>query len=169
MTDAFESFYSYKPSLYLQYGRRLLSVNPANGSQTYIHNEGEYGKFYGNAPSTCILKTILGDNGNVTKTFDNLEYLSEVYDTSKLDIFNETFDRLRLRNEYQDTGLINLTNNTNIKRRMRTWRTYFPRAVSDNKSRIRNPWVELTLEYDNNANKRFVLHDLIYSYTPSPL
>ncbi len=169
MLDAFESFYTYTPSLYLQYGRRLLSVNPGTKSQAYTHNTGNYGVFYNNAPSTSIIKTILGDNGNVTKIYDNLEYLSEVYDSSKLDVYNETFNRLRLRNEYQDTGLVNLINDSNIKRRMRTWRTYIPRDNSDNKSRIRNPWSELTLEYDNNANKRFVLHDLIYSYTPSPL
>jgi len=169
MLDAFESFYTYTPSLYLQYGRRLLSVNPGTKSEAYTHNIGDFGVFYNNTPSTCIIKTILGDNGNVTKTIDNLEYLSEVYNSSKLDIYNETINRLRIRNEYQDTGLITLTNNINIKRRMRHWRTYIPRDSSDGKSRIRNPWAELTLEYDNNANKRFVLHDLIYSYTPSPL
>lgn len=170
MIDAFESFYDYKPGLYLQYGRRFMSVNPFNPTKAYEHNIGPYCTYYDQTiPYISRLKTILGDNGNVTKTFDNLEFQSELYDTNKADIYNEPLSRYRVNNEYQDTGLITFINDGNIKRRMRDWRLYINRDTTDGRSRIRSPWATLTLEYDNNNNKRLVLHDIIYSYTASPL
>lgn len=170
MIDAFESFYDYKPGLYLQYGRRLLSVSPFNENKAYEHNIGEYCKYYDQSPAYISrLKTILGASGNITKTFDNLEFQSELYDTNKVDIYNEPLSRYQVSNEYQDTGLIPFVNDNNIKRRMRDWRLYIGRDAIDGRSRIRSPWAKLTLEYDNNNNKRLVLHDVIYSYTPSPL
>jgi len=167
--DAFESFYSYLPGIYLQYGRRLLSVNPNDSKEAYIHNEGDYCFFYNQPETISRLITFLGDNGNITKIFNNLMFLSEAYDTNNLDLYTNTINKFRVRNEYQDTGLISLTNNNNIKRRMRTWRLQIPRDNTDGKSRIRNPWAELTIEYQNAANQRFVLHELGYNYTPAPM
>jgi len=167
--DAFESFYSYLPGIYLQYGRRLISVNPNASNEVHIHNEGNFCEFYNQSPTISKLTTFLGDNGNITKIFNNIQFLSEAYDTNNIDIYTNTIDKFRVRNEYQDTGLITLTNNSNIKRRMRTWRFDIPRDSTDGKSRIRNPWSELTVEYQNTANQRFVLHELGYNYTPAPM
>jgi len=169
VTDAFESFYSYLPGIYLQYGRRLLSVNPNDSSEAYTHNEGDFCVFYNQPATISRLVTFLGDNGNITKIFNNIQFLSEAYDTNNIDIYTNTINKFRVRNEYQDTGLISLTNNNNIKRRMRTWRFDIPRDITDGKSRIRNPWSELTVEYQNTANQRFVLHELGYNYTPAPM
>lgn len=169
MLEAFESFYDYKPPLYLQYGRRLLSVNPNSRDEAWVHNEGPYGEYYGGSPAISRLETILAAEGNVTKIFNNIAYKAELYDTNKSDIFNETFDRMRVYNEYQDTTTFNLIVDDNIKRRMRTWRTTIPRDNTDLKSRIRNPWTHLVLEFDNNDNKRHVIHDIIYSFSMSPL
>lgn len=166
--DAFESFYSFTPKLYLQYGRRLMSVNPNASNEAYTHNEGNFCTFYNGSPTVSKLITFLGDNGNITKIFNNLQFLSEAYDTNNLDIYTDTITKFRVRNEYQDTGLITLTNNTNIKRRMRTWRLDIPRN-SGGSDRIRNPWAELTVEYQNAANKRFILHELGYNYIPAPM
>ena len=169
VTDAFESFYSYLPGIYLQYGRRLISVNPNASNEAHVHNEGRFCEFYNQTPTISRLTTFLGDNGNITKIFNNIQFLSEVYDTNNIDIYTNTINKFRVKNEYQDTGLITLTNNVNIKRRMRTWRFDVPRDSTDNKSRIRNPWSELTVEYQNTANQRFVLHELGYNYTPAPM
>lgn len=166
--DAFESFYSYKPGLYLQYGRRLLSVSPLNEKEAYTHNEGEFCTFYNQSPTISKLTTFLGSTDNITKIFNNIEYLSEVYDTNDVDIYTDTLTAFKVKNEYQDTGLIPFVNNSNIKRRMRTWRLAIPRN-SGGSDRIRNPWVELSVEYQNAANKRLVLHELIYDYTASPM
>lgn len=164
--DAYESFYSYKPGLYLQYGRRLMSVNPFDQSEAYIHNEGNFCTFYNQPPTVSRLITYLGSSDNMTKIFNNLEYLSEVYDTNGNDIYTDTLTGFRLQNEYQDTNLIPLVNENNIRRRMRTWRYVVPRN-SGGSDRIRNPWSELTLDYQNADNKRLVLHELIYDYTPT--
>jgi len=80
---------------------------------------------------------------------------------------NETFNRFRMYSEYQDTGNITLVNNTNIKRRMRTWHYTVPRDNTGTLARLRNPWIHMVLEYDNNSNKRMVLHDVMYNFTPS--
>jgi hypothetical protein len=169
MIDAFEAFLDFTPSLYLNYGRRLLSVNPYAKEEAYVHNEGPHGLYYGDIPVISRLDTVLGANGDITKIFNNLAFLSEMYDTNDQDIFNETFDKLRVYNEYQDTGTINLFNDNNIRRRMRTWRLAIPRASEDGKSRIRNPWAHLRLDFINNEDKRFVVHDLIYSFGMSPM
>lgn len=172
--DAFESFYDYVPELYLNYGRRLLSVDPKNFNKGYVMNVGEYGKYYEDDYSMSKIETILLGVNDVTKVFNNLAYNSELYDNNNTDIYNETFDAIRLFNEYQSTPLIALNPSTNIapstigdiRRRMRTWRYTLPRA--QNNARFRHPWLHVYLEYLNNANKRLIMHELEYSYTPSP-
>ena len=166
MIDAFESFYDYRPYLYLNTGGRLLSVNPFETFEVYEHNVGDYGSYYGRFEMPSEINLILADKGLVTKIFTNLSYKSELYDTNNNDVFDETFNQIRLYNEYQDTGIIDL-DDTNIKRRIRTWHYTIPRDKNERLSRIRNPWVELYLKYDNNLNKRYVIHEIIYNYIVS--
>ena len=172
--DAFESFYDYIPELYLNYGRRLLSVDPSNYNKGYVMNIGEYGKYYEDDYAISKLETILLGVNDITKVFNNISYNSELYDNANSDVYNETFNAIRLLNEYQQTALIPLNPSTNItpatigdiRRRMRTWRYTLPRA--ENNARFRHPWLHVYLEYLNNANKRLIMHELEYSYTPSP-
>jgi len=161
--DAFESFYDYKPALYLNNGRRLLSVNPYDNNSVYEHNVGDYCKYYDQPESRSTLNLLLADKGLITKIYNNLAYKSELYDTNNQDIYDETFNRLRFYNEYQDTGLINLNDN-NIKRRIRTWHHTIGRDKDHRLSRMRNPWLQLLLEFDNNNDKRIILHELAYNY-----
>ena len=78
-------------------------------------------------------------------------------------MYQETFDRIRFYNEYQDTGFINL-DDSNIKRRMRTWHHTIGRDKLDGRSRLRNPWLNLVLEYDNLINARTIMHEISYNY-----
>ena len=48
--DAFESFYSFTPNMYMSVGRRLLSTNLSNMSEVYMHDKGTYGSFW----CTCL-------------------------------------------------------------------------------------------------------------------
>ena len=164
---AFESFYDYVPSMYLQYGRRLLSVSPLDVNEAYVHNIGNFCTYYGRDPFPSTIETTLGTNGDFVKVFNNLEFYGQVNDTNGLDISDETFNRIRLYNDYQDTGTINLINN--IKRRMRTWRYTIPRDNSGAKARLRGQWTNLVLEYDNANNKQHIVHDIIYSFVPTAL
>lgn len=169
MLQVFESFYDYKPGLYLEYGRRLLSVSPFSKDEAYIHNEGEMVTYYNQAPYSSSVTAIFGNEGDTTKIFNNLEFKAELYDNLGVDIYDETFNTIRLYNEYQDTGTINLTVDDNIKRRMRTWRFTIPRDSTDNASRLRNPWLFCTMTFDNNNDKRHILHEITYSFTPAQM
>jgi hypothetical protein len=169
LSQSFESFYDYRPTMYLEYGRRLMSVSPFARNEMHTHNSGPEGKYYDLINSVSRLNTVLAGNGDVTKVFNNLAYDAELYDSTGADIYNETFDRVRFYNNYQDTGMQDLTLNTNVKRRMRTWRMTIPRDADSSLARLRNPWIHCILEYDNTGDKRHVLHDLIYSFTPARL
>jgi hypothetical protein len=163
ITDSFESFYDYKPSLYLNNGRRLISLNPFNNNSVYEHNEGVFGYYYDKDYYKSSINLLLADKGLVNKILTNISYILEVYDDTKSDVYNDNFDRIRTYNEYQDTGIITL-DSTNSKKRMRNWHYTIPRDINNKLSRMRNPWFNLVLEYDNQNNKRFVLNDLVYDY-----
>jgi hypothetical protein len=169
MMQAFESFYDFYPGMYLEYGRRLLSVSHLDSGKLYQHNVGPYGQYYDTINSVSKLHTVFSDPSSVTKIWNNLSWLSEKYDNNKIDVWNETIDRIKFFNEYQETALNTLTPGTNVKRRMRTWRMAIPREVDKALSRLRNPWLECIAEYDNIDGYRKVLHELTYSFTPASM
>lgn len=169
LTQAYESFYDYLPTLYLEYGRRLFSVSPKDRNQLHTHNEGLPGQYYGYINSVGKLHTIFSTPGPVNKIWNNLSYVDEVYDVNDDDVYDETLNRMRFFNNYQDSGVHTLVPDNNIKRRMRTWRTVIPREVDKSLSRLRNPWLECILEFDNTQGYKHILHELIYSFTPTKL
>lgn len=165
--DGFESFYSYTPDMYLNTGRRMFSKDSSGSNQGYIHDEGIYGEFYGNISNTEIT-LMISPQADLPKIFSNIEYNSEV-SLSGIQQPLETFNQLEVFNDYQSTGVIPLIVPTNIKRRMRHWRHAIGRdsLSSNQRARIRDYSIFLKLVYNNNNNKRLVLHDMIISYTPS--
>jgi hypothetical protein len=169
----FAGFYSFTPNLYFNDHINILSPDPNNPYQLYIHDKGQYGVFYNQAPSTCILETIVNPQGSHTKVFNNVEYLTQVSQNG-IDIPLETLSSVRLSNEYQDTGQVGLvphtptnTLNYNVRRRMRTWRFNNPRGLQN--ERIRNPYTTLEVRFINNDNKRLELHNLISHYMDIPM
>ena len=168
LLDVFESFYDYHPNIYIDYGRRLLSVSPLANNEIHSHGLGLNGQYYG-IPSTSSVHLVLSNPGSVNKIFNNISFNSELYDISNNDIFNETFNSVLFNNNYQTTGLTPLIVNQNIKRRMRTWHMMIGRDINTPLSRMRNHWLDCTLNYVNNLGKRHVLHDVTYSFTPTKL
>lgn len=166
-TSKFENFYDYHPGMYVEYGRRLLSVSPFANDKLFEHNKGIRGMYYDTVKSISRLHIVFNAESDATKIFNNVEYFAELQDSNKLDIFNETFNRVRFYNEYQDTGMIDLTVEGNIKRRMRKWRLQIPRDKDVKLSRMRNPWLHCVFEFDNNLDKRLVVHDIIHAFTPN--
>ena len=164
--NSFESFYSFTPNIYMQIARRLLSVNPNDPKEVYLHNEGVYGSYYGATPDSSYITMLVAPEADVVKIFNNIEYNSEI-ELGTVNIPLETISRLELYNEYQQSGVIPLTVGTNIKRRMRHWRYTIGRdTLSTNQTaRFRNYTIFLKLIYDNNNDKHLVLHDVIVSYT----
>lgn len=166
LTNNFTSFHDYQPKLYLSTGRKLLSVSPFNNDTIHQHDLGDYGVFYGQTQSPSTITFIANAGNHFVKRWDNLEWLSELYDTDG-NALSETYERLTISNDYQTTGEITLLPDF-VKRRFRTWRHTVQRNINPDgvNDRIRNPWVRLKLEKDNDKNARFISHDFVVHYMP---
>jgi len=161
--QAFESFLDYKPRIYINAGRRLLSESREVSQDIHEHNMGTYGEFYGKFYDSEIT-IILNPHADITTVFNNLELSSEV-SINDVDQANSTITEMELWNDYQDTGAIPLVVNDSIKRRMRKWRITLPRDQQG--ARLRNPYVFLRLKFNNTNNKRLILHDIILHSIPT--
>lgn len=167
--DAFESFYSFTPTIYLNTGIRVLSVNPTTDlNEVYSHNTGARGVFYGTTYNMELIVPINHDP-SITKEFDNIQYNMDATDTSGVDDYDDTFNSIQVYNGYQDSGVITLTAGQNVVRRMRTWRLQVPRNNTVRRDRIRDYNMFTKFVYNNSLGNRIILHDLITSYRYSPL
>lgn len=149
-TGKFTSLYSFTPNIYINNNRYLLSTNTLTKNNLYLHNYGEYGKFYGILyPSN--LKVLVNDNPNYTKIFDNLTWQSESIKDNiewsddlneypgaitnpsypdNINYQNDTFSRIRCYNDWQNSDWVNLTTirpNNNLTRKERDWNLQMPR------------------------------------------
>ena len=161
--NQFISFYDYLPSMYISKGQYFITTNP-NLKSLYRQYEGNYNNFYGiNYPSYIILN--VNPEANMDTVFDNIMYKSEVY-LNDIDQPDKTLTKVRLYSEYQDSGLIPLIvgRNSNLRRKFRDWNAILPRNQGS-RERIRNPWVKLLLQFDNNSNYKLILHDISISYS----
>ena len=165
LRNQFISFYDYLPSMYISKGLYFITTNPDLKS-IYRQYAGNYGNFYGiNYPSYIVLN--VNPEANMDTVFDNIMYKSEVY-LNDIDQPDKTLTGVRLYSEYQDSGLVPipliLGRNGNLRRKFRDWNAILPRNKGS-RERIRNPWVKLLLQFDNNSNYKLILHDVIISYS----
>ena len=163
--NQFISFYDYLPSMYISKGQYFITTNP-NLKSLYRQYAGNYNNFYGiNYPSYVILN--VNPEADLDTVFDNIMYKSEVY-LNDIDQPDKTLTGIRLYNEYQDSGIVPipliLGRNSNLRRKFRDWNAILPRNKGS-RERIRNPWVKLVLQFDNNSNYKLILHDVIISYS----
>lgn len=167
MLQAFESFYTFTPNLYLPTGKRLLSANPFDISNSvYLHNEGDYGKFYGKNPTTSEAEFIVNfPDATKLPTFriDTLEFWTEVFDNNGVDIPLETITGILLYNDYQSTqnSLTLLTPQQNVVRRERTWRINMINDYNSPlpiKPYLRDVYVKIKVFYNNSNNRNFRLN-----------
>lgn len=161
LLDTFVDLKTYKPSMYIQKGERLISLTEDN-KNLYEHYKGEYNKFYGvYQPSYITLQ--VNPESDLDCVFDNIHFNSELY-LNDIDQPDKTLTHIQAYNEYQDTGKIPLIvgRSSNLRRKFREWRAEIPR---NGRNRIRNPWIYLKLELDNTSNYKLILHDIIISYT----
>lgn len=163
LQDQFVDRKLYLPTKYIYKGEKLISIS-ADGTQGYEHYLGQYNNYHGTQqPSTITIQ--VNPEADFDKVFNNIFYNSEVY-LSDLDLPAETLTHITAFNEYQNSGRIPLVagRNSNLRRKFREWKANIPREANS-RNRIRNPWIFLKLEFDNNSNYRLVLHDIIVSYT----
>lgn len=164
LMDAFESFYDFVPNIYLQYGRRLLSTTPLTLDEVWEHNTSDSRCSFYEETYPSILETVLAEQANLTKTFDNFQYHGTVTNSSGADV-EESFTKARVHNEFQDTGILSLDGI--LHRHQRLWRLNNPRDQNDSLERIRAPWTKLYLEHDNLNNYRHTVKDIEYAFRPS--
>jgi len=181
--DGYTTFYSATPSLYVTDKYIALSSDPSNPSNFYVHDYGNYGQFYNQSTYTAAyIKFLVGESAETTKTFNNLILQTEVsitgVDTSYAPNFlQESVTAVRYSTDYQNTGAPTpLVVGTNLRRKFRSWYlevgrdvTTQPEGVSPAlQARLRDKYMYVELWFQNNSNKKFVLHDVYTGYTPAP-
>lgn len=179
--QSFESFYSFTPTIYLGTGKRLFSANPYDtANSVYVHNEGNYGEFYDQEPSTSILQFISNypDQSKIPVfRLDTMEFWTEVLDNQNDHITLESITGLIVENSYQTTSssLNPLTlgpqGNFTAVDVEQTWRVnrffdYTNPALSL-KPYFRDKYTKTTVLYDNVNNRNLKLHSITSNITIS--
>lgn len=164
--NAFESFISIRPTVYLGTGRKTFSV-PATivRNSLYQHDLNDYGVFYGEDPVDSTITYLVNCQSPITKVFSNLQWYSQCFNNLNQDVPDETFEFATIFNDYQNTGQVSIQPSQG-RRRFRFWNFTIPRdiSISQQTPRIRNPWTYVKLTKSNQNNTRFIMHDLITHY-----
>jgi hypothetical protein len=156
IADVFTSFRSFCPNMYINDNKNLLTPKPFSiPSEVYVHEQGDYGVFYDKDPSTSSITTVVNKEPFITKIFDNIRWLTEVFLPDGTEVSDETFSSIETFNTYQTTGV-----KTVFKRLMREWKHAIQYQI-DTKNRIRSHYVRQKFEFLNNNNKEFRLHYLM--------
>ena len=179
LLKVYQGFTSFKPSMYIYDQFNLFSPNTTNPSDLWIHNQSNYGSFYGIVyPSTISL--IINPSPEYNKVFDNISFYSEIKDNN-IDQQLETFSSVRFSTDFQNSDLIALDPilTKNIKRKERTWNTKVARNVVDQtqvnmdifnpinllpnqlfKNRLRDKAMTVDLTYSNLKGYKLIFHYL---------
>ena len=163
LLDAYESFYDFKPSLYLNMRKRFLSVEPSTTTKTYIHNIGKYNTFY-DATFESEVTFRVNENSDFVKTFDNFQVNTEVI-LNNLQLA-ETITKLSISNDYQIVTL----KDANFTQKIRSWRLQIPRDDTNQslniKPRISDKYMDVTFKFNTaTLDKQFILHDVLTEYS----
>lgn len=161
--STFTSFYGFTPTVYLNDRENVFSPGPigprtSKRHQLYIHNKGERGVFYDNPPEDSYVEMIVNADSPSSKIFTNLEWNSEVYDSSGNNTFDETVDSITISNEYQTLPAL-----TQYQRRFRTWRATIPREATT-RARLRGHYMRMRYTFNNSDDRKFVLSGVTTIY-----
>ena len=143
--DAFISFYSFIPNIYIPFHNRYLTTTRSEycGSAfdlnyLFLHDSNLYPRcnFYGLYPYETsryfdsTIKLVYNQDYHFTKAFDDLIFSSNVY-YNGIDLYNQSLNSIRCYNDFQNTDWTTLTYKTNLERRERGWTTVVPRNKVD--------------------------------------
>lgn len=166
--QCFRSYYDFVPGLYLEYGRRLIAGSPFNREQAFVHNVGTHCSYYGLPPVPHGITLLVAPNPEIIKILNNVWWTSQVIESNGSVSVTKTINNLNIYNDYQTTGNQTLINEVNVKRRMRIWRYTVPRDInSNNKARLRNNFFIVEVSFNNANDTRYLLQDMIFSFTLS--
>lgn len=156
VSDVFTSFRSFAPNMYINDNKNIFTPKPFSiPSEVYVHEQGEYGVFYDKDPSTSSITTVVNKEPFITKIFDNIRWLTEVFLPDGTEVSDETFSSIETFNTYQTTGV-----KTVFRRLMREWKHAIQYQFGT-KNRIRSHYVREKFEFLNNNDKEFRLHYLM--------
>ena len=148
-------------------GSDFYSIKTADSGVTSIYKQfaGKYNIFFGDYKPFYITFRVNPDI-KMDKIFNTIDYRADMFDDDGT-LTKDTFDTLEVWNEYQH-GLSKLTDtparNSSIRKKFRIWRAQIPRSDSNNRDRIRNPWIYLKLESNTRNILRMDFHDMIVNY-----
>lgn len=126
---------------------------------------GDYNMFFGEYKPFSITFVANAEEPN-DKIFNTVEFRADSWDGDTL-MNNKTFDTLDVWNEYQHgtTPLTNLLGHPSpLKKKFRIWRANIPRAIVNNRDRIRNTWAYIKLGMNTPNTYRTEFHDAIIHY-----
>jgi hypothetical protein len=149
-----ESFPPYSPFIYLSNFSDLLSENPLDRNQVYIHNEGDYNTYYNGIKSPLVIKIVVNTPKELHTVLDNVQWTSEAFNNNN-NYVSESFNSIRVYNNYQDTGY-----KSSIKKVLRIWTTKVGFDLGT-KARMRNSYHIVELVFNNNNNSRLIIHKII--------
>jgi hypothetical protein len=164
LVGQFSSFYSARPTLWIDNGDILISANSLFSRKVYTHNTGNWGEFYGKIEEASV-SLVINPNADINKILRLLEFNSTVRDNSKVVDRDVTITAFRVQTEYQDTGKI-LFDSNRIKRRFDKWRVKISRDTlsTNQRARMRSTHFIVTLYFDNTENKEFIMNRLMSYY-----
>lgn len=165
--QAFTSFYSYEHTPFfinIEDKGLFFKNTETNNTNIWLHNEGDYNMYFGEYKpfSTTIIANPESLND---KTFSTVEFRADTWNGTSL--LKTSFDNLESWNEYQ-TGKSKLISKlgvpSNLKRKYRIWRANIPRDKSNNRDRMRNPWLYIKMEMLTPNTNKTILQDLTVTY-----
>jgi hypothetical protein len=187
-TKTFTSRYLISPHIYVSTPNILFSqkIDLSENTSTllYRHNIGDKGLWYkdlnNNLTTTSSVTLITNPNSNMVNIFDNLDLRTEVFDSGKdymnsKDTVFETASRVKFSNSYlhdvyvesAPDGDFNDPNSAGFKRHARAWKVQVPLyKVENNSYRFVDTHILMRIEFDNNQDKLFKLHDVTSIFRP---
>ena len=170
LTNTFVSYHSYTPSLYFNNSRYMfMCPQGTNNSTIWIYGFGDFGNYFGNIFNTDI--TILSNHApDSNKIFYNLYYRMEGYDDQGLNDETVNFSSYQAYTDNQSTGTVQMLSNRHVDKHMRYWRVGLDRnnngtSARQQKERLTNSWMFVKLNYSNDSNKNFRLHNTITNFS----
>tara|TARA_R110002153_G_scaffold162726_1_gene315254 strand:+ start:489 stop:5429 length:4941 start_codon:yes stop_codon:yes gene_type:complete len=151
ITNKFTSFYSFLPSLYSNHNRNLFSAPLSTDADIlYIHNEGNYGEWYGDVEDTSI-SFIVNSGPLFNKILRFIEYNGTVKDEDGNVIQSVGLNKIRIENDYQDSQELEIDQ----VHRFRKFRVKLPR--DEQGGRFRGTFFKISLFFDNSVNLSLTL------------
>ena len=109
--EAFSSFYSLDPAIYIKTWNKLLTTPKNAPNQIWLQDYGDFGSFYGKLYDSTV-DYYVKENYRYTKVFDSLDYTCDVStlatNGNEIVLLEEGLNKVRFSNSYQNTDWYDL-------------------------------------------------------------